>query len=182
MPSVPRRRVLGLLGVAAAAAALAVAAHSGAHPRVDLARGHALFLARTNGSFSCSFCHTLRAAAATGPFGPDLDNIWNEEPKGFSRAAFRRVVLAQIASTVCDNPNEPSRCMPTNLVTGADTADVAAYVANCAGRPGAPGCRPSPGGLRGAASVGEHLYATLGCVSCHWTNGGRPLGPSLTGL
>jgi cytochrome c2 len=182
MSSVPRRRAWGLLGVAIAAAVVAVAAQSGGHRRVDLVRGHKLFLARSGGSFSCAFCHTLRAAAANGPFGPDLDNIWNEEPTGFTRAAFQKVIERQIAHPICDNPNEPSRCMPTNLVTGADAVDVAAYVAGCAGRAGATGCRPTAGGLRGAAVAGEHLYATLGCVSCHWTNDGRPLGPPLTGL
>ena len=84
-----RRRWWSLLPVVFVVAVSGVAAYTGGH-RVDLARGHALFLARSGDRLSCAFCHTLRAAAATGPFGPDLDNIWNEEPKGFTRAAFQK--------------------------------------------------------------------------------------------
>ena len=181
MPSALRRRGWSLIPVVLVVAGSAVAALAGGH-RVDLARGHALFVLRSDNRLSCAFCHTLRAAAATGPFGPDLDNIWNEEPKGYSRAAFQKAVETQIAHPVCNNPNDPSRCMPTNLVSGGDAVDVAAYVAKCAGRAGSTGCASTGGGLPGAAGVGEHLYATLGCTSCHWTHGGNPQGPPLSGL
>jgi len=179
MPSLPRRRDWGLAAVLLVIGVLTVAAYSGSgRHRVDVARGHALFLGGSK--LSCSFCHTLRAAPADGPFGPDLDNIWNEEGKSMTRAAFRRMVLRQIAHPICADPNNANRCMPTNLFTGRDAVDVAAYVASCAGRAGASGCVPSR--LRGAARMGEHLYATLGCASCHWSNGGRPQGPPLNGL
>jgi mono/diheme cytochrome c family protein len=165
-------------GLVATVIAVTACGSSGSAKPTDLTRGRELFLSGTKGQLSCGFCHSLRAAAATGPFAPDLDIIWSQEPKGFTRSAFRQMVLEQIAHPLCLDEHDPSRCMPMNIVAGADAADVAVYVANCVGRSGTPGCEPSPGGLRGEAGVGEHLYATLGCVTCHWTNGKVAIAPS----
>jgi mono/diheme cytochrome c family protein len=168
-----------MLTAALATVALAVTAcGSGGHRDVNLARGRELFLVGANGKQGCAFCHTLAAAAADGPFGPDLD----EESRGLTRARFEQLVLHQIADPVCLNPNDPGRCMPTSIVSGEDAADVAAYVARCAHRAGTLGCRPSFDGRRGEVGEGEHLFAREGCVSCHWTNGGIPIGPPLNGL
>jgi cytochrome c2 len=166
-------------GVAVVISAVACGNGGSSRP-ANLARGRMLFLAGQHGQLSCGFCHTLRAAAATGPFGPDLDNIFTQHT--LSRNAFGEFVLKQIGNPLCLDPNDPSRCMPKDIVRGGDAKDVAAYVANCAGRPGTSGCKPFPGGLRGEAGRGEHLYAQLGCVSCHWTNGNVVIAPTLNGL
>lgn len=160
----------------------AAASAGGSSKPPDPAHGRVLFLVGTKGQLSCGFCHTLRAAAAVGPFGPDLDHIWHEEPKGFMRSTFQQVILKQIRNPLCLDPNDPSRCMPTNIVTGADAVDVAAYVAKCVGRVGNAGCRPFPGGLQGEAGKGEQLYARLGCVSCHWSNSNVAVAPTFNGL
>jgi cytochrome c553 len=151
--------------------------------QADLAHGRELFQGGAKGNLSCGFCHTLKAAATVGPFGPDLDQEGVEyRTKHMSQREIQDFVLNQIRHPTCLDPNDPSRCMPTDIVTGGDAADVAAFMAKCAGNSRAPGCRPLPGGLRGEAAKGERFYAILGCVSCHWSNGNVAVAPTFLDL
>jgi hypothetical protein len=133
----------------------------------------------------------MRSAGTDGPFAPNLDTILSgDRSSGMTTEQIRRVVLDQIAHPACGDPHDPARCMPANLVTGDDAADVAAFVADCAGvagtnsRPTTPACRPSEAvrKIRGEAAAGERLYARLGCPSCHFSGRGAPIGPPLVGV
>ena len=75
----------------------------------DLAAGKALFIK------TCGGCHTLKDAGTTGQSAPELD-------APISAAG----VAAQIAAG--------GGFMPAKLLTGADAANVAAYVASVAGK------------------------------------------------
>ena len=60
------------------------------------------------GKLACGFCHTLRAASTTGPFGPDLDNLMADHRlRGFTSAQLRRLVRHQIAHPLCLDPDDP---------------------------------------------------------------------------
>jgi mono/diheme cytochrome c family protein len=68
----------------------------------------------------CGTCHTLRAANATGVFGPDLDEV------GPSAAHVRRMIRTGSRDGI----------MPSRLLRGREARDVAEYVARVAGRSG----------------------------------------------
>ena len=68
---------------------------------------------------TCSACHTLAAAGATGGIGPNLDEIRPDRAR--VQAAIQNGSL--------------SGAMPANLLTGDDAERVAAYVSRNAGRP-----------------------------------------------
>jgi cytochrome c551/c552 len=151
---------------------------------VDIAHGRVLFQTGPPGKEGCELCHTLAAAKAHGPFGPDLDVEANEyrTQLGLDEQQIRDAVRKQIAEAVCASPTEAGRCMPKNLFTGDDANDVAAFVARCAGRSGTIYCPPTAGGLQGLAGRGQGLFATEGCIGCHWADSGEPVGPSFHGL
>ena len=86
-------------------------ASTGGASGADLAAGKAAFTA------ACGGCHMLKDAGTTGNVGPDLDSL---APLTVERVAH------QVA--VGGGP------MPPKLVTGADAANVAAYVAAVAGK------------------------------------------------
>jgi plastocyanin len=93
----------------------------------DLANGKKLFI----GKGTCGSCHTLQRAGAKGNQGPNLDAAFeNSRQKGMGKTAIRGVVEEQIAI-----PRRNS-IMPADLVKGDDRRDVAAYVAEVAGKPG----------------------------------------------
>ena len=157
----------------------------GSAKKAGLARGRELFQTVAMGrQEACGFCHTLRAAATTGIQGPDLDSEFiTDRSTGITDRGIRKIVLDQIRNPQCFDPNNANRCMPKNLVSGADAAAVADFVTRCAGRAGTPGCRTVAGGLRGHARRGEGLYERLGCIGCHWSAGGvAPIAPSFIGL
>jgi sulfite dehydrogenase len=77
----------------------------------DVAAGKAAFTA------TCGGCHALKDAGTTGNVGPDLDSL---APLTAERVA------AQI--------EHGGGAMPPKLLTGADAANVAAYVASVAGK------------------------------------------------
>jgi plastocyanin len=90
----------------------------------------------------CGSCHTLARAGTSGVVGPNLDNAFQRARQdGFGESTFEGLVYAQIG-----NPNRrPSfdpetrkqqPVMPPDIVTGDDAEDVAAYVAEAAGKPG----------------------------------------------
>jgi mono/diheme cytochrome c family protein len=68
---------------------------------------------------SCAFCHTLKASAAVGRVGPDLDQLRPPES----------LVLSTIQQGMTGQGN-----MPAQLYTGRDAQSVASYVAAVAGR------------------------------------------------
>src|SRR4051794_9950709 len=126
----------------------------------DIAPGRVLFQTGPPGKEGCQLCHTLAAAKAHGPFGPDLDAEvpeWKTQLHE-TEQQIRKRVRDQIAQPVCANPSDPGRCMPKDLFTGGDAADVAAFVAHCGGRAGKPGCEPRSGGLQGLAGRGQDLF------------------------
>jgi cytochrome c551/c552 len=179
-------RLAGSLAVALAAAGCGDGGGDGAADRAqgDLAQGRELYVGGKNGKLGCGFCHTLKAAGTVGQFGPDLDDEYAlDRANGFSDAKIRRELLSWIRKGNCVDPNDPSRCMPKGLVTGADAVSVAAFVAKCSGRSGTPPCRLLAGSkLSGEAANGERPYARLGCVSCHYMSGNAAIGPSFKGL
>ena len=67
------RAVAPLLGLAAGAVVLPLAAQTAAPPAAELARGKLLF----NGAAkpACATCHTLQAAGSEGQIGPVLDEL-----------------------------------------------------------------------------------------------------------
>ena len=178
--------------VAAIAATLVVCAGCGssgsskaaAPTAADIAHGRVLFQTGPPGKEGCKFCHTLAAAKADGPFGPDLDAElaeWRTQLHQ-SEAENRKAILDQIATAVCATPSDPGRCMPKNLFSGDDAADVAAFVARCGGNAGKPGCEPKAGGLPALADRGQELFTHEACSGCHWADSGASTGPSFHGL
>ena len=118
-----RRRRLTTFAVAAVAAALAGAGcgSSSSTPtegvsttsgQPDTAAGRELF------SRKCGICHTMADARTEGTLGPDLDQLQPGKER----------VLRQI--------QDGGGAMPADLVEGQDAEDVAAYVAEVAGRSG----------------------------------------------
>jgi plastocyanin len=90
----------------------------------------------------CGSCHVLARAGTRGVTGPNLDAAFQRaRADGFGESTFEGLVYAQI-----DNPNRnpsvdpatgrPQPVMPPDIVTGEDAEDVAAYVAEAAGKPG----------------------------------------------
>jgi cytochrome c oxidase subunit 2 len=149
-----------------------------------IAHGRDLFQTGPEGKDRCALCHTLAAARASGPFGPNLDNEtveWRTQLH-WSERRIRKAVRDQIADPVCENPLDPGRCMPKDLFKGDDANDVAAFVARCGGPSGKPGCAPVAGGLRGLAGRGQDLFVSRACIGCHWADSGESVGPSFRGL
>lgn len=80
----------------------------------------------------CAVCHTLQAANAVGKVGPNLDMLRPPES----------LVLHTITYGCVQDPTsatDPQAClgqgtMPSNVVQGKDAQDVAAFVANVAGK------------------------------------------------
>jgi cytochrome c551/c552 len=177
---------------ALAAAALMVCAGCGssgdnevaAPTAAEIAHGRVLFQTGPAGKEGCELCHTLAAARAHGPFGPDLDAEVPEWKTQLHETEqdIRKRVRDQIADPACASPVEAGRCMPKDLFTGDEASDVAAFVAHCGGRSGKPGCEPVAGGLQGLAGRGQDLFVSEGCISCHWADSGPSVGPSFHGL
>jgi cytochrome c6 len=68
---------------------------------------------------TCGSCHTLRAAGTSGHIGPNLDQLKPDEAR----------VLAAIR-----NGGTGQGIMPTNIYTGKQAQQVAAFVSQAAGR------------------------------------------------
>ena len=124
--------VLAVIAAAAAGASGCNLADSG----TNVVHGKELFVQ------DCGSCHTLARAGTSGVVGPNLDEAFQRARKdGFGQSTFEGLVYAQI-----DSPNRrPSYdpetrkelpVMPPDIVTGDDAEDVAAYVAEAAGKPG----------------------------------------------
>jgi cytochrome c2 len=158
-------RLAAALVVAAALAAAGCGTGGPAHGG-DAARGKQLFL----GQGRCSACHTLADAGAQGKIGPNLDNAFAaDRAQGYEESGIQQVVLGQIRIPSCVDPNDPTRCMPADLVKGQDAVDVSAYVAMCAAVKSCnvQAAAAAPGGGQSAGGGGAGIFQSQGCGSCH---------------
>jgi len=182
LPATRARRVV--VGFALALVAAAVVAGCGDTVGFDAGggdrlRGKELFTAK------CGTCHQLADAGTIGAIGPNLDYAFYQyrvdasgaDPEGADFQALLadpdvtstvlNTVRGQIAYPVTDPPSGAPG-MPSDIVTGQDAADVAAYVASVAGL-GGDGGPPTTGGGGGDAGgdPGKQVFASAGCGSCH---------------
>jgi mono/diheme cytochrome c family protein len=157
------------LPVLATLAALAAIASGCGTSTADEERGRVLFIQK------CGVCHAMAQAGTTAQIGPDLDDAFAAaRSAGEGSSTIEGVVESQV-----DNPrpstDNPAVSMPADVVTGQDLADVAAYVAEYAGVPGA--APPTvPGG------PGAQVFASSGCGGCHTlaaAKSGGTVGPNL---
>jgi mono/diheme cytochrome c family protein len=164
-----------LLGVAALSAGCGTG-QTGIAKGGDVGQGKKLFVAK------CGSCHRLADAGTSGTIGPDLDGAFaGSRAQHFKENTIKQVVYDQIYHAIAP--------MPRKLVTGADAASVAAYVASVAGsgsasQGAAPTLAnpPAGGGGGGLAAMGATLYQSLGCSSCHTLTGAKSIGPTYKGL
>lgn len=167
MPTLPKpTRLLLLL---AALAAIALPASGCGTSSADPERGRELFRQK------CSGCHGLAQAGATSTVGPNLDHAFAAaRASGQGDTTIEGIVKAQVEYPRPSNDN-PAVSMPADLVQGQDLDDVAAYVAEYAGVPGAEPPRV-PGG------PGAQVFANNSCGGCHTlaaANAGGVTGPNL---
>lgn len=167
MPTPPNP--IRLLLALAALAALALAASGCGTGNADEERGRTLFIQE------CGTCHTMAQAGTTAQIGPDLDEAFAAaRASGQTDATIEGVVAAQIEYPRPSTDN-PAVSMPADIVTGQDVEDVAAYVGEYAGVPGAAPPKV-PGG------PGAQVFASNGCGGCHMlaaAGSGGTTGPDL---
>lgn len=143
-----------LLFLLAAVAALGLTAAGCGTSKADEERGRALFVE------SCGTCHALAQAGTTAQIGPDLDRSFAAaRASGQTDSTIRGVVKAQVEHPRPSTGNS-AVSMPADIVTGQDLEDVAAYVGDYAGVPGA-----AP--PRVAGGLGAQVFADNGCGGCH---------------
>lgn len=164
----PSNPIRLLLAPAALAASLLVAAGCGADS-ADVERGRALFVEK------CGTCHEMAQAGSTAQIGPDLDHAFAAaRASGQNDATIEGIVKAQVEYPRPSTGN-PAASMPAMIVTGKDLDDVAAYVGEYAGVPGA-----APPKVAGGP--GAQVFADNGCGGCHVlaaAGAGGVTGPSL---
>ena len=114
----------------------------------------------------CAGCHSLAAVGSSSTIGPNLDDAFAQaRADGFKESAIANIVHDQIRfagqySTAQNNPNYLKANMPTNLVTGQDADDVAAFVAANAGVQGFVVAKAVSG------TNGKRIFQAK-CASCH---------------
>jgi mono/diheme cytochrome c family protein len=149
--------------------ALAVIASGCGTTDADPQRGRTLFVQK------CSECHALAQAGASGEIGPNLDHAFAEaRANGNDSDTIEGVVKAQVEYPRVNNGN-PAVSMPADIVTGQDLDDVAAYVGEWAGVPGA-----APPEVAGGP--GAQVFINNGCSGCHTfaaAEAGGVTGPNL---
>jgi mono/diheme cytochrome c family protein len=152
MPSTSKL-IRPLLALAALAATVVAVSGCGT-TSADTERGRVLFTQK------CGVCHVLAQAGSSGQIGPNLDDAFAAaRGSGQNDDTIEGVVKAQVEYPRPDNGN-PAISMPADLVTGQDLDDVAAYVAQYAGVPGAAPPKV-PGG------PGAQVFVNNGCGGCH---------------
>ena len=140
--------VLALLGV------LVLAVSGCGTTSADPARGRTLFVNK------CGVCHAMAEAGTTAEVGPDLDAAFAAAREiGQDSDTIEGIVEAQVEFPRPNNGN-PAVSMPADIVTGQDLHDVAAYVGEWAGVPGA-----KPPEVEGGP--GAQVFANNGCGGCH---------------
>jgi mono/diheme cytochrome c family protein len=164
-----RKPIFPLLALGALLALVVTASGCGT-TSADTARGRVLF------EHKCGTCHTLAQAGTSGQVGPNLDHAFAAaRAVGNDSETIEGVVKAQVEYPRPNNGN-PSVSMPPDIVTGQDLDDVAAYVGEWAGVPGAAPPKVSGG-------PGAQVFANRGCGSCHTfeaANAGGTVGPNLS--
>jgi mono/diheme cytochrome c family protein len=149
----PSKLILPLLALVALAA-LAVVGSGCGTTTADTARGRTLFVQK------CGVCHELAQAGTTAQVGPSLDQAFaSARAIGNDSDTIEGVVKAQVEYPRENNGN-PRVSMPADIVTGQDLDDVAAYVGEWAGVPGA-----APPEVEGGP--GAQVFANNGCGGCH---------------
>jgi cytochrome c oxidase subunit 2 len=149
--------------------ALAVVASGCGTSEADPQRGRELFRVK------CGTCHAMAEAGASGQVGPNLDHAFAAaRAEGNDSDTIEGVVKAQVEYPRPNNGNT-AISMPADIVTGQDLDDVAAYVGEWAGVPGAAPPKV-PGG------PGAQVFASNGCGNCHTfaaAESGGVTGPNL---
>lgn len=149
--------------------AFAVATSGCGTTTADTSRGRTLFRQK------CGVCHTLAQAGTTAQVGPNLDDAFAvARENGNDSETIEGVVKAQVEFPRPSN-GDPRVSMPRDVVTGQDLDDVAAYVGEWAGVPGAAPPKV-PGG------PGAQVFANNGCGTCHTlaaAESGGVTGPNL---
>jgi mono/diheme cytochrome c family protein len=162
-------KLIGPLLALVALVALVVTASGCGTTNADPQRGRTLFIQK------CGECHELAEAGTTAQIGPSLDAAFAPSRAiGNDSDTIEGVVKAQVEYPRENNGNSRVS-MPADLVTGQDLDDVAAYVGEWAGVPGA-----APPEVEGGP--GAQVYANNGCGGCHTfkaANSGGVTGPPL---
>jgi cbb3-type cytochrome c oxidase subunit III len=142
-------RRTGSARLAAAAALVAALAVAGCNKDTgDISRGQALFTNR------CSQCHVI--AGSGGVIGPSLDDAFAAaRADGMDSDTIAGVVKAQVESPR-PSTNNPSVSMPSDLASGQDLDDIAAYVGAVAGT-----------GNKPPKLTPEQIFSSQGCAGCH---------------
>jgi mono/diheme cytochrome c family protein len=153
----------------AAVGAVLVAASGCGTTTADTARGRTLFVQK------CGTCHALAQAGTSGQVGPNLDDAFAAAREiGEDSDTVEGIVKAQVEFPRPDR-GQDTVAMPADIVTGQELDDVAAYVGEWAGVPGA--APPEvPGG------PGAQVFANNGCGGCHTlaaAGSGGVTGPNL---
>ncbi len=155
--------------VLAALAALALPAAGCGTSTANVERGRVLFVQK------CGVCHEMAQAGTTAQIGPNLDDAFAAAREvGETGDTVAGVVKAQVENPRPSNA-DPAVSMPAGVVEGQDLEDVAAYIGEYAGVPGAAPPKV-PGG------PGAQVFANNGCGGCHTlaaANSGGVTGPNL---
>ncbi len=163
------RKLITPLLALVALIALAAAASGCGTSDPDPQRGRDLFRVK------CGTCHSLAQAGSTAQVGPNLDHAFAAaREEGNDSDTIEGVVKAQVEYPRESNGN-PAVSMPADIVTGQDLDDVAAYVGEWAGVPGA-----APPKVAGGP--GAQVFANNGCGGCHTfeaAESGGVTGPNL---
>jgi cbb3-type cytochrome c oxidase subunit III len=155
-----RLLLAALAGLAVAAGLAACGTGGKVSASTDQQNGKRLFQQK------CAGCHSLAAVGSSSPIGPNLDDAFAQaRADGFKESAIANIVHDQIRfagqySTAQNNPNYLTANMPTNLVTGQDAEDVAAFVAANAGVQGFVVAKAISG------TNGKSIFQAK-CASCH---------------
>jgi cbb3-type cytochrome c oxidase subunit III len=155
-----RLLLAALAGLAVAAGLAACGTGGKVSANTDQQNGKKLFQAK------CAGCHSLAAVGSSSTIGPNLDDAFAQaRADGFKESAIANIVHDQIRfagqySTAQNNPNYLTANMPTNLVTGQDAEDVAAFVAANAGVQGFVVAKAISG------TNGKSIFQAK-CASCH---------------
>jgi len=155
-----RLALAALAGLAVAAGLAACGTGGKVSSSANAQNGKALFQQK------CAGCHALEAVGSTATIGPNLDDAFAQaRADGFKESAIANIVHDQIRfagqyPTGQNNPNYLKANMPTNLVTGKDAEDVAAFVAANAGVSGFAVSKTVSG------TNGKSIFKSQ-CASCH---------------
>ncbi len=149
-----RPKLIQLLLALVALGSIAVIASGCGTTTADPERGRVLF------NQNCGNCHALAQAGSSATAGPDLDHAFAAaRATGMDGDTIAGVVRAQVKLPRLPSGN-PAVDMPKEILTGQDLEDVAAYLGEWAGVPGAAPPKV-PGG------PGAQVFANQGCGNCH---------------